>query len=280
MNNGFVFTVSKQEQSATANDHLPLCNLFEQYKVIERSTEDAQALRLSFLRLVINDTALLETENAAHFLATEISENDFEALDWESTETILNFCNRLYTRPFPDTALREQVRAHIHTLLRQVLQHYESEAQHEQLFTGIQVAPTSALWSDEELKRLRHLAHRYEYKRVTRNRRILFAYLVIQAFLVLIVFPILFINAENGALQAQVEALADVEIGDEGYQLLSFPDALYWSIITATSIGYGDVTPTTTTGRIIATVLGTMGVITVGIIAGLILNWITPRRLD
>jgi hypothetical protein len=33
-------------------------------------------------------------------------------------------------------------------------------------------------------------------------------------------------------------------------------------------------------GRIIAATLGIMGVITIGVIAGLILNWITPRRLD
>lgn len=32
-----------------------------------------------------------------------------------------------------------------------------------------------------------------------------------------------------------------------------------------------------TTSRIIA--LGTMGVITVGILAGLVLDWITPRRI-
>ena len=77
-----------------------------------------------------------------------------------------------------------------------------------------------------------------------------------------------------------MEQLADVEIGDQGYQLLSYADALYWAIITATSIGYGDITPVTNTGRIIAAVLGIMGVITVGIVTGLILDWITPRNLD
>jgi Ion channel len=66
------------------------------------------------------------------------------------------------------------------------------------------------------------------------------------------VFPLLFINA----------------------------DGLYWSLITAGSIGYGDITPVTHIGTIIAATLGIMGVITIGVIAGLILNWITPRRLD
>jgi hypothetical protein len=76
------------------------------------------------------------------------------------------------------------------------------------------------------------------------------------------VFPYLFINAENGVIQRQVEELANVELGDEGYRLFSYADGLYWSVITAGSIGYGDITPYTTTGKIMAGLLGTMGVIT------------------
>ena len=96
----------------------------------------------------------------------------------------------------------------------------------------------------------------------------------------MVVFPFLFINAENGALQRQVEKLADVEIGDEGYRLFTYTDGVYWAVITAASIGYGDITPMTTTGKFIAAILGTLGVVTVGVIAGLVLKWITPRALD
>jgi hypothetical protein len=64
-----------------------------------------------------------------------------------------------------------------------------------------------------------------------------------------------------------------------GTSCLTFSEGMYWAVITASSIGYGDVTPTTTTGRMIAGTLGTMGVITVGILAGLVLDWITPRRI-
>lgn len=261
-------------------DHPEWRTLLHQYQAAPLDSQQAQRLRLQFLRLVVADTAIIAEVEAARFLAEEIRAEDFKALDWEGTETILLFCDQLYTFPLPDASLREKVREHVHTLLRQVLQTYEDQGNHEQLFTGIQITPNAALGGDEELTRLRHLAYRYEFKRVTRNRRILYAYLIIQAILVVVVFPILFINAENGALQTQVEKLTDVEIGDEGYQLLSYADALYWSIITAASIGYGDITPTTTTGRIIAAVLGTIGVITIGIIAGLVLDWITPRQLE
>lgn len=255
-------------------------DLIRQHNALPNDQPRAQELRLDFIRTVVADTALLADPAVASFLAETMQAADFIAFNWESAETILLFCNRLYTFPFADPALREPIREHVHTLFRHVLQTYESKKAYEELFNGVQLTPTFALWDDEELKRLRHLAYRYEVRRVTHNRRWLYAYLIIQVLLVVFIFPLLFINAENGALQAKVEELTDVEIGDEGYHLLSYPDALYWSIITATSIGYGDITPTTFTGRIIAAVLGTMGVITIGIMTGLVLDWITPRRLD
>jgi voltage-gated potassium channel len=75
-------------------------------------------------------------------------------------------------------------------------------------------------------------------------------------------------------------AASGVELGDEGYRLFTYAEALYWTIITAASVGYGDITPLTNTGRIIAATLGVMGVVTIGVIAGLILRWITPRSID
>ena len=254
--------------------------LIRQYEANAIDQEHAQALRLDFLRTIVADPSILEEPVAVRFLAESMQSADFTMLDWESAEAILRFCNRLYTFPLADTDLRKPIREHVHTLFRHVLQNHESNKAYEQLFNGVQLTPTFALWDDDELKRLRHLAYRYEIRRVTHNRRILYIYIIIQVILVALVFPFLFINAENGALQAKVEELTDVEIGDEGYRLISYTDALYWSIITAASIGYGDITPTTATGRIIAAVLGTIGVITIGIIAGLVLDWITPRRLD
>ncbi len=254
--------------------------LLREYEAGTADERRAQQLRLGFLGAVAADITILEDEAAARFFAEQIEADDFATFEWENTRAILIFCNLLYTFPFPDPELRALVREHIHVLFRHVLQTYETTEDYEQLFTGVQVMPTFAPWDDEELKRLRHLAYRYEYRRINRNRRILYAYLLVQLVLIVLVFPNLMINAENGALQAQVEQLTDVEIGDKGYQLLSYTDALYWAIITATSIGYGDITPVTTTGRIIAATLGVMGVVTVGIITGLIMDWITPRNLD
>ena len=62
-------------------------------------------------------------------------------------------------------------------------------------------------------------------------------------------------------------------------QFFTFADSLYWSVITYGAIGYGDISPVTHEGKILAGLHGLMGVLTTGIIAGLILNWITPREL-
>ncbi|MFP6559069.1 potassium channel family protein [Paraburkholderia sp. B3] len=45
-------------------------------------------------------------------------------------------------------------------------------------------------------------------------------------------------------------------------------ETLYFCAVTALTIGYGDVVPTTTAGRIIAVLLGMLGVLTTGVIAG------------
>jgi len=51
---------------------------------------------------------------------------------------------------------------------------------------------------------------------------------------------------------------------DVNPSLHTFGDALYWSFITATTVGYGDITPTTPEGRILAGVLIFVGIGLVG----------------
>lgn len=48
----------------------------------------------------------------------------------------------------------------------------------------------------------------------------------------------------------------------------SFGDALWWSIVTFTTVGYGDVYPVTTAGRIVAVFLMLGGVALIGALAG------------
>lgn len=53
-------------------------------------------------------------------------------------------------------------------------------------------------------------------------------------------------------------------------KLASIPHAIYWSIITLTTVGYGDVSPITVAGKIIAAVTAFLGVATLAIFSGIV----------
>ena len=50
----------------------------------------------------------------------------------------------------------------------------------------------------------------------------------------------------------------------------SIPEAMYWSIITLTTVGFGDVTPVTHAGKFIAVLTAIMGVSVVALMTGII----------
>lgn len=66
-------------------------------------------------------------------------------------------------------------------------------------------------------------------------------------------------------------------------KLGSIPLAMYWSLITLTTVGYGDVSPVTPAGKLLSTVTALLGVSTVamftGIIASSFSNRVARRRM-
>ena len=48
---------------------------------------------------------------------------------------------------------------------------------------------------------------------------------------------------------------------------ISFAEALYFSFITGLTIGYGDIAPVTHAGRVIAVLIGFVGILMTGLIA-------------
>jgi voltage-gated potassium channel len=54
---------------------------------------------------------------------------------------------------------------------------------------------------------------------------------------------------------------------DAGGPIVSFSEALWWAIVTVTTVGYGDITPVTAGGRVVATIMMFTGIGLVGILA-------------
>ena len=48
----------------------------------------------------------------------------------------------------------------------------------------------------------------------------------------------------------------------------TFIDSIWWSFVTATTVGYGDVSPSTLPGRIVAVILMITGIGTIGSVTG------------
>ncbi len=72
-------------------------------------------------------------------------------------------------------------------------------------------------------------------------------------------------------------AVLQAERDDPRAGITTFGQALWWSITTITTVGYGDEYPVTTTGRIIAALLMIGGISLVGSITATIASWIVQR---
>lgn len=58
----------------------------------------------------------------------------------------------------------------------------------------------------------------------------------------------------------------------------SYGDALWWAVVTATTVGYGDLSPSEPLGRVIAFCLMMVGIGTIGMITGSIATYFIRRK--
>jgi voltage-gated potassium channel len=68
-------------------------------------------------------------------------------------------------------------------------------------------------------------------------------------------------------------SVLQVEQDAPGANILNAEDALWWSVVTVATVGYGDRFPVTTEGRLVATVLMAVGVGLFGTLSGIAASW-------
>ena len=69
-------------------------------------------------------------------------------------------------------------------------------------------------------------------------------------------------------LSSALMYLAEYEVQPDNFQ--SIPKTMWWSLITLTTVGYGDVSPITPLGQIIGAFTALMGVCTVALLTGIV----------
>jgi voltage-gated potassium channel len=72
-------------------------------------------------------------------------------------------------------------------------------------------------------------------------------------------------------------AVLDAEREAHGSTITTFARALWWAFETISTVGYGDYTPITETGRLVAVGLMIGGIATLGIVTATLASWIVER---
>ncbi|WP_295123949.1 potassium channel family protein [uncultured Leifsonia sp.] len=85
--------------------------------------------------------------------------------------------------------------------------------------------------------------------------------------------------AGAGTLLVFTAALAalDAERGAPHAHIETFPQAVWWAFETISTVGYGDYTPVTQVGRLVAVGLMIGGIATLGIVTATLASWIVDR---
>lgn len=99
----------------------------------------------------------------------------------------------------------------------------------------------------------------------------------------------LFANKAKGALSSVAvlaillvifSSIAILQVEKDAGNIKTAEDALWWAYVTITTVGYGDVVPVTTEGRIIAAILMTAGVGMFGTFTAYVASWFVKDKKE
>ncbi|MEV0333034.1 potassium channel family protein [Nocardia sp. NPDC050717] len=98
--------------------------------------------------------------------------------------------------------------------------------------------------------------------RATKPRTRLVSFVATSSLLILLLSSLAFFDAEYGAPESKIK---------------TFGDALWWSAVSVTTVGYGDVYPVTTEGRLVSLVLMTLGIGLISFAIGTMTSWVVEQ---
>ncbi|HEX8520690.1 MAG TPA: potassium channel family protein [Tepidisphaeraceae bacterium] len=227
------------------------------------------ALRVHHLlmRDLMANSRTLSHPSCSWLVATYLQDDNLPMIPWSNASEVSAAAECFYG--FYDTNTTSEA---AHRRVRDLVKHAglnfaraERWGEVYRLLATVQVPPDVI---DADLFRLRSALVLYEQKRVVRIRRALSLALVGVLLYLFCVSPIVLVELENPYRSAHQ------------LPVLKWSDGLYWSVMTSTTVGYGDIVPFTPYGRLFAMFTGLLGVLLVGVTAGLILSLLTPRRVD
>jgi len=83
-----------------------------------------------------------------------------------------------------------------------------------------------------------------------------------------------------GLLLIYVAALAELDAEHVRGNIKTIWQALWWSVVTITTTGYGDYTPVTMTGKLIAVCVMFGGAALIGVVSATLASWIVERMVE